>query len=133
MQLTTEIKSRVIILMNKSKIPITKHQEDLLLEATTTNNPIIRINGHVINLHTITEIKDYVEEATVEQQSNFRDESYFNSFRVVDESSNSEKAIKGIIKGLKEYIASNQYQGTNNPIELLSKAELKLQEIKQTL
>ena len=135
MQLTTkteEVKSRVIILMNKSKIPITKRQEELLLEATKTNNPIIRINGHVINLHTITEIKDYVEEPVVQQQSNYRDESYFNSFRVVCETKDPKRAIKEVLSGLRQYIASDKYCGTNAPIDLLSKGEAKIQEIKKT-
>lgn len=37
-----------------------------------------------------------------------------------------ESAIKGIIKGLKNYISSNRYQGTEAPKKLLALAELRL-------
>ncbi len=35
-------------------------------------------------------------------------------------------ALKGMIKGLKNYISGDQYQGTNAPLELLEKMENKL-------
>lgn len=125
-QLSIEVKSRCIHLFDGTKIPITRKQEEGINSAFSRAQAVVKVEGNLVNLKSISKIVDHWEDSP-NKQSNYRDASYFKSPCVTT----SETAMQSIANGLRIYIESDNYQGTKKPVDMLRKAEEKLQEIRE--
>jgi len=128
-------KTHVIITYSKGIYFITQKQNERI--GTLGLDSEIIIDGNTVKLRAISEIQTvekYNElNPTKNINTHYSDNSEYNKIlkekkswstdRYIRESKN---ALQGIIKGLKRYINSSNYKGTEKPKELLKHMELKL-------
>ena len=127
--ITTEVKNRVVILQDKTQIPITRQQEEQIMQATTQGITGMYIGDEYVKLITINRISDYFPEPRIDQQSNYR--SFFGDFKNGNLIGNNRRreAIEGIKKGLLIYINSSSYQGTDEPTRFVALCDERFKEI----
>jgi hypothetical protein len=125
--ISTEVKDRVIELWDGSAIYVTRQQEEALYLQQVIDAGGIRIDGDFISLKAIKKTGDAYEHAAkigdISSNVNYRDFSKpFSPTRTkrVD-------ALKGMIKGLKQYIESNP-EKCENAKALLGQMNARLDE-----
>lgn len=122
--ISTEVKNRVVILQDKTKIPITRRQEEQIMQATAQGITGMYIGDEYVKLITINRIGDYYAEPKIEEQSNYR--SFYEEFK----SGNNQKGevLKCIKEGLLRYKNGSSYQGTDEPNKLIALCNKKIKE-----
>lgn len=131
MQITTEIKKYTIIAYTGTHYLITAEQE--IKMRSLGQDEEIRIDGNTVKMKNIAEILtiDKYYETYPEKRENyipifFQPEPYISPIK---EAFKHERNLKFMIKELKNYIGSKEYQGTDKPIKLLKTMENKLKSI----
>ena len=138
MNLQTQVKTNVIVFTDGSNKFITKEIADKIVKITIT--PQLKVEGITIgnNYIKLTQIaKLLTTEEFYEQYPDKRSDPRLNYLGDNYYQGDGKKlkynrinALKGMIKGLQEYIDSRQYKGTDKPLELMKKIKLKLTEAK---
>ncbi len=127
--------THVIITYSKGIYKITARQ-NTHLQTLVLDSEII-INDNTVKLRAISEIqtieKYYETHPEKRPQRNpieFKNLPEYKSLMNPEfYTSKRKNALMGLIKGLKKYIASPQYKGTDTPKQLLKTMELRLSEI----
>lgn len=127
MNLTTEVKTNVIITFTKSHYFITDQQNERLKKLSLTDK--IEINGNMVSIGNIAEIqtieeyyKQHPEKEWQEPRNAFK-ENYGDID--LNKTINRPNAIKGIIRDLKQFIAEQEFKGVKplKALELLEHIE----------
>ena len=123
--------THAIITYSKTHYLITDEQNNDLMEKTLDD--ILLVDGNAIKVRNIAEvmtISKYYESYPDKRPQRIDEFKNLDGMGFGGVIANSrETALKGIIKGLKRYIESDKYQGTEAPKELLKVAEQRLASI----
>jgi hypothetical protein len=128
MNVSTNVSTHIIVFKDGSKKFINEKAYRFIWEESLKESSIIHIGGQLINLHSIKTLSSldeyYAQYPNEKPRENFKDWTGKGFAEIINGSGN--KALEGMIKGLKKYISSNQYKGTEAPLELLKLMEKKL-------
>jgi len=122
-------KTHAIITYNNNSYLLTAKQELKLRDLLTTDQIII--DGNRIKVATISQVmtieKFYEEYPKKRPPTKLKEvKNLGGTYGIIKNSRKT--ALTGIIRGLKKYINSLNYQGTNKPLKILAMAETRLSE-----
>jgi len=123
---STEVKESLILFNDNSKVWITKEQYLDVFFTDKNEHFIIKDTGTRYNMATVKKIFENAEEYYNEYPDQRPVNRELIQIAPVEKKFGSKRAIRGIINGLKNYIASSDYKGTQVPKELLRHWENKL-------
>ncbi len=118
-----DVSTHVIIFKDKSKKFINQKAFDIFWREAEKGKTEVLINKTIISIPSIAKlisVSDYYNQYPDERNS------YIPLFEVKEKKQYNRNALRGMTEGLRKYIASACYQGTNNPKELLALMENKL-------
>jgi hypothetical protein len=110
--LTTEVKTNVIIFHDKSKKMITNTQAQIIFKESGTEKKSILIDGSLITFSSISKVltlEEFYNEYPTEKPNIVPEwkETATDYRPLSDVASGNPKWLKGLIKGLKQYITEN--------------------------
>lgn len=129
MELTNKVRDRVIVFNDGSSKFITREQEEMLFSPAVVNYGSARIDGDYINLKSISRvisIEDYYSQFPAKRPAAEYSEFDHKAFSEIRKGRVRKSALESMIEGMKKYIASDRYQGTSKPLELLKMMESRL-------
>ena len=134
--------THVIIFHDKSKLLTTKQDFDTYVDGKKKGNKGQIINGSAYSFSSYAKymaIQDFYEQYPAERPNPIVNNVFPTIDDLLNEVPDRIKLLKGIIKGLKNYIKSTEsnplvdkwgnrywYKGTQAPIEMLKKREMQL-------
>lgn len=132
--ITTEVKNRVILFIGGSTQFITEAQEQMIFSPQATVAGGCKIDGNFLNLSSISRIigrdEYYAQNPNKRPANEYQtfDGGFHESLGAIRRAEVHKKGLESMVVGMKKYIESNRYQGTQAPIELLKMMENKLTE-----
>lgn len=124
------MKDRVICFMGGGVRLITKEQEAFLFSQEVTRKGSATIEGDFINLSSIARIIDteeyYREHPNMRPAPEMPKDLPYLSPGEIRRGNVRREGLVSMIRGMENYIASDRYQGTDKPKELLAMFERKL-------
>jgi hypothetical protein len=131
--------NQIIIFHDGGHQEITEKQLDQINQISVTNEKRFRLNGKPVALSSIARILDiqdfynqFPKKRPAQKLPEFKSLPK-NSYKALSDpkyyTTRRKRALEGLIKGLKQYINSSRYKGTDKPKELLARMEFQLTKI----
>jgi hypothetical protein len=133
--LSTLTKEYIIVFQDGSKKWITRKAYDALVRFEGDASSKLRIEGNIYKWNDIKKVlnkEEYYREYPENAPQTFTLDRVEQVMFGNTERITSERAITGIIAGLKRYISSSDYKGTQAPHELLKKYEKRKLQLQNT-
>jgi len=123
MKPTTEVSTHAIIFKDGSKKFINEKAFNIFWNQAEQGRTEVLIDKTIISIPAIAKLIP-IDEFYTEYPNQKND--YIPLFRAEERKAYGRRALEGLATGLKKYITSEQYQGTDSPKELLSLMEKQL-------
>ena len=133
MKPSTSVATHIIVFKDRTKKFINEKAYKFIWDKSVKGEQMINIGGTLINLYSITQltsISEYYSQHPEERPKEIK------TYKQIEQgkgfsgiiSASRKEALQGMLKGITKYIKSDQYQGTQAPLELKKQMELRLAE-----